>query len=228
MAPIPFDRSSIDTVIFDFDGTLARLNIDFEQMRREVAALTDRWGVDSRSLQNRFVLEMIAEVQTLLGKNSGNHAALFTREAFRIIEEIEVAAAQSGSLFDGAKGLLTGLRKASLQTGIITRNCEKAVRTVFPDIRDYCPVVICRNDVRRVKPHPEQINLALSRLSAKPGRCVMIGDHPIDIETGKNAGTRTAGVLTGRFQAKDFLQAGADLVLAEAPEILRRLKPERC
>ena len=35
MAPIPFDRSSIDTVIFDFDGTLARLNIDFEQMRRD-------------------------------------------------------------------------------------------------------------------------------------------------------------------------------------------------
>jgi len=228
MASIRFDPSTIDTVIFDFDGTLARLNIDFEQMRREVASLIDRWGVDSRSLQNRFVLEIIAEVQTLLGKYSGNHAALFTREAFRIIEEIEVEAAQSGSLFDGTKGLLTGLRKASLQAGIITRNCDKAVRTVFPDIRDYCPVIVSRNDVRRVKPHPEQINLALSRLSAKPGRCIMIGDHPIDIETGKNAGTRTAGVLTGRFQEKDFLQAGADLVLAEAPEILRRLKPERC
>ncbi len=228
MASIRFDPSTIDTVIFDFDGTLARLNIDFEQMRREVASLIDRWGVDSRSLQNRFVLEIIAEVQTLLGKYSGNHAALFTREAFRIIEEIEVEAAQSGSLFDGTKGLLTGLRKASLQAGIITRNCDKAVRTVFPDIRDYCPVIVSRNDVRRVKPHPEQINLALSRLSAKPGRCIMIGDHPIDIETGKNAGTRTAGVLTGRFQEKDFLQAGADLVLAEAPDILRQLKPERC
>jgi len=228
MASIRFDPSTIDTVIFDFDGTLARLNIDFEQMRREVASLIDRWGVDSRSLQNRFVLEIIAEVQTLLGKYSGNHAALFTREAFRIIEEIEVEAAQSGSLFDGTKGLLTGLRKASLQAGIITRNYDKAVRTVFPDIRDYCPVIVSRNDVRRVKPHPEQINLALSRLSAKPGRCIMIGDHPIDIETGKNAGTRTAGVLTGRFQEKDFLQAGADLVLAEAPDILRQLKPERC
>ena len=227
MPPIPFDLSSIDTVIFDFDGTLARLNIDFEQMRRDVASLIDRCGVDSRVLQNRFVLEMIGEVQTLLGNHSEDRAASFSREAFRIIEDIEVDAAQSGALFDGTRGLLKGLRESSLQTGIITRNCEKAVRTVFPDIRDYCPVVVCRNDVRRVKPHPEQINLALSRLSAKPSRCVMIGDHPIDVETGKNAGTRTAGVLTGRFQAKDFLQAGADLVLAEAPEILRRLRPER-
>ena len=62
MAPILFDPSAIDTVIFDFDGTLARLNIGFEQMRRDVASLIDRWGVDPRSLQNRFVLEMIAEV----------------------------------------------------------------------------------------------------------------------------------------------------------------------
>lgn len=228
MAPIPFDRSSIATVIFDFDGTLARLNIGFEKMRRDVAFLIDRWGVDPRSLQNGFVLEMIDEVQVLLGAHSRDQAASFTREAFRIIEDIEVEAARNGSLFDGTKELLLGLRKASLQAGIITRNCEKAVRTVFPDIHAYCPVVVCRNDVRRVKPHPEQINLALSRLGSSPGRCIMIGDHPIDIETGKNAGTRTAGVLTGHFREEDFLRAGADLVLREAPDILTRLKPERC
>ncbi len=227
MTPTLFDPSAIDTVIFDFDGTLARLNIDFELMRREVAALIDRWGVDSRRLQNRFVLELIGEVQTLLGNHSKDQAASFTREAFRIIEDIEVEAARNGSLFDGTKELLTGLKKASLQAGIITRNCEKAVRTVFPDIQAYCPVVVYRNDVRRVKPHPEQINLALSRLGGAPGRSIMIGDHPIDIETGKNAGTRTAGVLTGHFREQDFLQAGADLVLREAPEILRRLNPER-
>jgi len=227
MASIPFDRSSINTVIFDFDGTLARLNIDFEQMRREVSALIERWGVDPRGLQNRFVLEMIDEVQTLLNIISTDGAVSFTREAFRIIEDIEVEAARRGSLFDGTKALLTELREASLGAGIITRNCEEAVRSVFPDIYDYCPVVVCRNDVRRVKPHPEQIRFALSKLCAVPGRSIMIGDHPIDIETGKNAGTRTAGVLTGRFQKEDFLQAGADLVLPEAPDILRRLKPER-
>lgn len=227
MAPSLFDPSVIDTVIFDFDGTLARLNIDFEQMRREVASLIERRGVDSRSLQNRFVLEMIDEVHDQLAVNSKDGAASFRKKAYRIIEDIEVEAARNGALFDGTKELLTGLRKASLQAGIITRNCEKAVRTVFPDIHDYCPVVVCRNDVRRVKPHPEQINLALSRLGGAPGRSIMIGDHPIDIETGKNAGTRTAGVLTGHFREEDFLQAGADMVLREAPEILRRLKPER-
>jgi phosphoglycolate phosphatase len=126
-------------------------------------------------------------------------------------------------LFGGTKELLTALRQQSLKTGIITRNCAKAVWTVFPDIASYCPVVVCRDDVTHVKPHPEQINLALSRLGGRADRAMMIGDHPLDIETGRKAGTWTAGVLTGRFQADDFILAGADLVLTEAPDILKRL-----
>jgi phosphoglycolate phosphatase len=48
----------------------------------------------------------------------------------------------------------------------------------------------------------------------------MIGDHPLDIEAGRKAGTCTAGVLTGHFQKSDFLSAGVDLVLAQASDLL--------
>jgi phosphoglycolate phosphatase len=48
----------------------------------------------------------------------------------------------------------------------------------------------------------------------------MIDDHPIDIKTGRNAGTLTCGVLTGRCQRNDFIEAGADIVLSNAADIL--------
>jgi phosphoglycolate phosphatase len=51
----------------------------------------------------------------------------------------------------------------------------------------------------------------------------MVGDHPLDIETGRNAGTLTAGVLTGHFQEDDFMTAGANLVLSQALDILKLL-----
>jgi phosphoglycolate phosphatase len=215
--------TAVDTVIFDFDGTLAKLNIDFNQMRRVVGELVVRYGIDHQTLQNRFVLEIIREAAALLRETSGEKAERFSNEAFRIIEDIEVEAAQNGALFEGTKELLTALRRKSLKAGIITRNCAKAVWTVFPDIASYCPVVVCRDDVTHVKPHPEQITLALSRLGGRADRTVMIGDHPLDIETGRNAGTWTAGVLTGRFQADDFMLAGADMVLPEASDILKQL-----
>ncbi|MEN6360411.1 MAG: hypothetical protein ABFD59_10180, partial [Smithella sp.] len=53
--------TAVDTVIFDFDGTLAKLNIDFNQMRRVVGELVVRYGIDHQTLQNRFVLEIIRE-----------------------------------------------------------------------------------------------------------------------------------------------------------------------
>ncbi|PKN20726.1 MAG: hypothetical protein CVU71_02780 [Deltaproteobacteria bacterium HGW-Deltaproteobacteria-6] len=223
MSHLRINHTAIDTVIFDFDGTLAKLNIDFDLMRRSVGELVTLYGIDHHILQHRHVLEIIGEAGALLRKNSHRKSESFTGNAFRIIEGIEVDAAQRGELFDGTKELLSVLREHSIRSGIITRNCAKAVRTVFPDILSYCPVVICRDDVEHVKPHPEQLNLALSKLGSSAGTSMMIGDHPLDIETGQNAGTLCAGVLTGHFQKDDFIRAGANLVLAQAVDILKLL-----
>ncbi len=67
----------------------------------------------------------------------------------------------------------------------------------------------------------DYISLALARLGSAPEKALMIGDHPIDITTGRNARTLTCGVLTGRSQKDDFIAAGADMVLANAAEILK-------
>ena len=62
--------------------------------------------------------------------------------------------------------------------------------------------------------------MALSKLGSQAHHSLMIGDHPIDIMTGRNAGTMTCGVLTGRCEKNDFIEAGADLILSHAGEIL--------
>ncbi len=210
----------IDTVVFDFDGTLAKLNIDFNQMRIAVENLITGYGIDYQHLRHKFVLEMIHETNLILVNRTDRKVSAFTMEAMHIIENIEVEAAERGELFTSTKDLLLALKKRSIRTGIITRNCAKAVHTVFPDIKSYCSVVVCRDDVRHVKPHPEHLTCVLDRLCGISHRTIMIGDHPIDIETGRNAGSLTAGVLTGNFQEEDFILAGATIVLPEASAIL--------
>lgn len=225
MSVLSIHHKPVDTVVFDFDGTLALLNIDFNRMRIAIHELVSSYGIDYKILGHTFVLEMIGEVETLLQKNAGDASKSFVTNACRMIEEIEVEAAQQGKLFSGTKDLLTKLQQHFIRVGIITRNCSKAVFTVFPDILSYCPVVICRDDVVHVKPHPEQLKLALTRLDSAAARSIMIGDHPLDIETGHNAGTLTAGVLTGHFQKEDFTRNRASIVLFEASEILKYLSP---
>jgi len=226
MSPLFIKRTAVDTVIFDFDGTLAKLNIDFDRMRYMISELISRYGVDQQILKHKFVLEIIDEAASLLQKHSRRQAVSFIREAYQIIENIEIEAARRGELFSKTKNLLTVLKKSSVHAGVITRNCARAVHTVFPDISSYCSVVICRDDVKHVKPHPEQLTLALKLTGGDPAQSIMIGDHPLDIETGRNAGTMTAGVLTGHFSESEFIQAGADIVLPQASDILELVPKE--
>lgn len=214
---------SIKTVVFDFDGTLAKLNIDFKQMRDAVLKLISSYGIERNYLQTDFVLEMINTSKEILSKRSPKKAEIFTNKAIKIIEAMEIEAAINGELFPQTKELFTRLKLFGISTGVITRNCEKAIKTVFPDILSYCDVVVCRDMVKNVKPHPEHLNKALQMLNSLAENTLMIGDHPLDIETGHKAGTRTAGVLTGRFQKSDFLSAGADLVLSQASDLLNMI-----
>lgn len=214
----------IDTVVFDFDGTLAKLNIDFDYMRLVIDRLISRYGIDDQRLQNGHVLEKIMEAQAILKNTSRVKAQTFLAGALLQIETIEVEAARRGELFEHTRPLLNELIRSGIRTGIITRNCAQAVYQVFPDISTFCPAVVCRDDVKQVKPHPEHIGKVLQILGSTARTSLMVGDHPMDIETGRNAGTLTAGVLSGHFKEDDFLKAGADIVLPRAADVLTLLK----
>jgi phosphoglycolate phosphatase len=223
MATLKIKDIIINTIIFDFDGTLAKLNIDFKLMRDAVLKLISSYGIERNYLQTDFVLEMINTSKEILSKSSPKKAEIFTNKAIKMIETMEIEAAANGELFPQTKELFTRLKLSGISTGVITRNCDKAIKTVFPDISSYCEVVVCRDIVNNVKPHPEHLNKALQILNSLPSQTLMIGDHPLDIQTGRNAGTYTAGVLTGHFRKSDFLDAGADLVLSQASDLLNMI-----
>lgn len=224
MALLKIKQSTIKTIIFDFDGTLAKLNIDFHRMREAVGKLILSYGITRDELHTDFVLEMIDSAAAILNQRSPHISKKFFDEANSIIEKIEIEAAENGELFDRTKELLNSLKSLKISCGIITRNCAKAVKIVFPDILSYCPVVVCRDAVNKVKPHPEHLNMALNKLGGSAKHTLMIGDHPLDIKTGRRAGTKTCGVLTGHFQKNDFIEVGADLVLPHAADILNIIK----
>ena len=224
MAVLKIKQSTIKTIIFDFDGTLAKLNIDFHRMREAVLRLILSYGITRDELRTDFVLEMIDSAAAILNQRSPHISKKFFDEANSIIEKIEIEAAENGELFDRTKELLNSLKSLKISCGVITRNCAKAVKIVFPDILSYCPVVVCRDAVNKVKPHPEHLNMALNKLGGSAKHTLMIGDHPLDIKTGRRAGTKTCGVLTGNFQKNDFIEAGADLILPHAADILNIIK----
>ena len=217
----------IKAMVFDFDGTLAVLNIDFGLMRERVLQWMKSFGIDGDRIKERYLLEIIDEVDRLIREEmSFSEAERFYEGAHRILREIEFEAAAGGRLIPGSKETLSFLREKGMKVGIVTRNCEEAVRRVFPDIDAYCDAFVSRNSVKRVKPHPDHLTSVMKALQVSDGEAMMIGDHVLDIQAGKGVGMKTVGVLTGYIKREDFEKAGADYILRDVSE-LRQLLGDR-
>ncbi len=213
----------IKAIIFDFDGTLAVLNIDFSFMKEKVFELMENYGIAGEKVREKYLLEIIEEVYKILREKTPAGAEDFFQKAHQIIHDVELRGAERGSLIPGVDEMLDGLRDRGIKVGIVTRNCEEAVRKVFPSIDDHCDVFVSRDSTRNVKPHPDHLNSVLKRLEVSGNEAVMIGDHPIDIQAGLRVGMKTVGVLTGRIKREEFEKAGADYVLEDASKLYQLL-----
>jgi len=223
----PDQLHKIRAVVFDFDGTLAVLNIDFSEMREQVFQLMRKYSVNEEKIGERYLLEIIDEVVQILSQKNPGAAETFYQEAHQILHEVELKAAEEGKLLPGVEAALKSLRDKGLKVGIVTRNCEEAVRKVVPDIEAFCDVFVPRDLIKRVKPHPEQLTSVLKALHVAGKETVMVGDHTIDIQAGKRVGMRTIGVLTGRVKKEEFEKAGADYVLKDASEVCRLIARQK-
>ncbi len=218
----------LEAVIFDYDGTLVLLNIDFDALRRDVERRLLGHGVELDQLKEMYILEMINKGTALISWMDPSAGTSFYREAHELVREHEIRAAEEGDMLPGTMDTLKRLKEQGFKVGIITRNCKAAVEIIFPHIEQYCDVFIPRDNLKQVKPHPDHLAMVLERLGVEnPSDCLMVGDHILDIKAGKRMEMKTAGVLTGKTTRHQFEEAGADLIIDDATKVLNYLAERR-
>jgi phosphoglycolate phosphatase len=209
----------VRAVVFDFDGTLAELTIDFARMRSDLMDLIRQEGMDPKDWSGLYALELMETAAATLAKRAPEKASSFLRRARDVITGIELEAAHRSALWSDTRPLLDRLRTGGIRTALITRNCRAAVRILFPDAHAYLDSILSRDETPRVKPDPEHLLAALRRLDVSPSLSLMVGDHPMDMTLGKAVGARSVGVLTGAAVADALRRSGADHILARASQL---------
>ena len=195
-------------VIFDFDGTLAELTIDFAAMKRALLREARIVVPDAPDPGDTPALEWMRALAADLEARDPAGARALDARLHAVVRTVETRAARQGRLFPFTRPLLDSLASQGLRTGIITRNCSDALYAVFPDAREHARVILTRDDVPRTKPDPAHIRAALETLNANPAHTLMVGDHTLDIETGRRANIDAAGVLTGNCTRQALQAAG--------------------
>jgi phosphoglycolate phosphatase len=196
-------------------------------MRQDVEEVLGGHGIEPEDLKGLYILEMIDEATARISRESLSQGSAFYRKSHEIVIHHELSATKEGKILPGVVQMLELLQKRGVKVGVITRNCDKAVKVIFPHLERLCDVYIPRDRISRVKPHPDHLGLALQRLGVKNAvRCLMVGDHVLDIEGGKHMEMKTAGVLTGKTTRQQFVEAGADLILDDATKVLDHILEE--
>ena len=116
------ERIRINAVIFDYDGTLFYLNINFTAMREGVEELLRHYGVEPAALNGLLILEMIDEAARRISEKEPTSGSSFYQRAIEFVTEFEVAAAREGKILPGVIATLKKLKKQGFKVGIVTGN----------------------------------------------------------------------------------------------------------
>ncbi len=205
----------IDTVLFDFDGTLMDASSAICAAFR--AALGEGTRIDDAQIRlmiGRPLRDMFRSVHPEATDHDVDGLVERYRDVF-----LPLSATESHPV----AGAVEAVRRLapSKRLGIVTtRLSDGALRMLHAHgLSDAFGCVIGLEHVRHPKPDPEPVQRALEALHTAPSRAVMVGDTPEDILAGRRAGTVTVGVTTGAHDRDTLSSVGADVVLKSLSEL---------
>ena len=205
-------------LIFDFDGTIADTS--------GLIVATMQKTIDDLHLPSRSDDEIkstigvrLHEIPSVLWPelpNLGKIVADTYRQNFDLLKTSVPV-----NLFRGVEETLFDLKKLGIDMAVATSRSHQSVEelTIKLGIREYFTMLLGGNDVLKGKPDPESIFKILGELAWNENETMMVGDMPVDVLMGKNAGLRTCGVTYGNGSEQDLIMAGADLIISRFQEL---------
>ncbi|WP_254524061.1 HAD family hydrolase [Natrinema caseinilyticum] len=162
-----------DAIVYDLDGTLVELDVDWNAVAVDVREVYDRANVEPpgdglwNMLESAVDVGLAAEVESAIAAHEHDGA----RTSVRLARADE-------------------LLERPLPAGVCSLNCERACRIALAEhaLEPAVDVVVGRDTVGTWKPDPEPLLATVRELDADPGRALFVGDSVRDRETAERAG----------------------------------------
>lgn len=157
------------TVVFDLDGTLVRLNVDWDAVAEDVAAALRSHGVDPPE-------SLWGMLET--ADRRGHRPAVE-----EVISSYERDGAARSTRLPAADTI------PERRVGVCSLNCEAACRIALSTHGiEGIEAVVGRDTVSTEKPDPRPLLSAIERLEGDPKETIFVGDTDRDATTAERAG----------------------------------------
>ena len=170
------DIDDIDAIIYDLDGTLVRLTVDWGTVAADVESVLRSRDCDPPA--GLWAMLAFAEehgYREAVEETIGRHE----RDGARNSERLALA------------DTLANERERT-PTGVCSLNCEDACRIALEthSLTGFVDRVVGRDSVSTYKPDPDPLLAVVDALGAVPERTLFVGDSERDERTAERAGTR--------------------------------------
>lgn len=209
-------KRKISLIIYDFDGTLVDTLFDIADAvnlaLRELGLRTlDRETV--RKYVGRGVERLMARSIDGTGYTDLPHAAdLFRRHYSENLMN-------HTRFYPSGREILDHFRDK--KQAICSNKPEKFIRSILKSLKslDRFDAILGGDSLESKKPNPDGLRFLLDRFKCSPEQAVLIGDSPVDIETGKRAGIYTCVVSFGFGNSQEIASADPDCSINHLSEL---------
>jgi pyrophosphatase PpaX len=215
--------ADIRTVLFDLDGTLidsVRLILDSYHHALAAHGLPPRTDAEWLEGVGTPLTAQFAAWQDTAGMLD---ALIATYREYNLEHHDRMV-----TVYPGVVEVVYRLKQHGVATGLVTsKNRSGALRGLtLARLESLMDVLVCADEVRTPKPHPEPVEKAIGLLGADRDTTVYVGDSIHDMRSGRAAGVRTAAVLWGPFGRAHLEGAEPDYWLERPEELLAVVRPE--
>ncbi|MBS1269581.1 MAG: N-acetylmuramic acid 6-phosphate phosphatase [Gammaproteobacteria bacterium] len=194
---------SIDTVLFDLDGTLVDTAPDMGYALNALLREYEREPLAAAAI--RPYVSHGARGLIFLGFGEEPEGERFEEYRSRFLALYEKRICADSRLFEGMNGVIDYLDERKMPWGIVTNKPHYLTQALLEELNLHHRVasVVSGDTVAERKPHPAPLLHACRQLQRAPEVCVYIGDAQRDIEAGTRAGMATLVALFGYLNELD-------------------------
>lgn len=212
----------INTVLFDFDGTLVNTNdviiASWQHTYMYYLGREESLEKITACFGEPLLLTMEREFPEVDPRESAEVYRNFQKEN----------ADELVKIFPGIKELLESLKTDGFRMGVVTSRTRESAQRYMDmfGIGDYFEEMVSCDDTDIHKPNPEPILLCLKKMGITAEEALMVGDSPFDIKCANNAGVKSVLVgwrITGDGQTL-IDDAREDFTISEPLELVGVLK----
>jgi phosphoglycolate phosphatase len=205
-----FQFQNLDAVFFDFEGTLVNFQWKLEAAVDEtLTALSlsgfprDLYGENPGYAQIYNLTIRLSSQQTSPGGESPQKKIMD-----EIYDRYDLDALTRWQLYPDTTDVLSMLKRSRCKLGLVSNIGGATLTSALErlNILRFMDIVVSRNEMPFLKPHPEGLLTAAQKLGLSPNRILFVGDSRNDVAAAHAAGMNSC-YLVGGEDLPDKLEA---------------------